>query len=276
MASLIESVSAELRRLVLSGELAPNERVVELDLASRLKVSRTPLRLAFAELEREGLFERLPKRGFRVRQVSLDEVTQAIDVRGNLEGLAARIAAESGAPPELLDEMRACVLEGRRLVAAATAGVTVSTAQWVTTNLRFHHALVLAAQNPVLAATLAHVAKTPLASPSAVALGGAQPELELTFLLRAQSDHEDIVAAIEAGEGSRAEALLREHARRSRDNKRRLIPLGVEFPDGGAAVMAAERVKSESAAATRKSMRRKQPIERRTDNDGKKSLKRLE
>ena len=266
MASLIESVSAELRRLVLSGELAPNERVVELDLASRLKVSRTPLRLAFAELEREGLFVRLPKRGFRVKRVTLDEVSQAIDVRGTLEGLAARIAAEAGPPPEHVEEMRACVMEGYQLVEAATAGKLVSAAQWVTMNVRFHRALVEAAQNPVLAATLAHVAKTPLAAPSAVALGGAQPELEFTFLSRAQSDHEDILAAIEAREGSRAEALLREHAHRSRDNKRKLIPMGVEFPDGGAAVMAAERVKIADSAETIRSTQRTQTLKKKTQH----------
>ena len=255
MASLIESVAAELRRLVLSGELAPNERLVELDLASRLNVSRTPLRLAFTELEREGLFERLPKRGFRVRQVTLDEVTQAIDIRGMLEGLAARTAAEAGASPDLLEEMRACLIEGRQLVAAANAGKALNAEAWVGMNIRFHRALVQSANNPVLAATLAHVAKTPLAAPGAVALGGMQPDLELAFLARAQSDHEDIVDAIEAREGVRAEALLREHARRSGDNKRRLIQMGVEFPDGGAAIVAAERARtsgtSKAVSATR-------------------------
>lgn len=228
MASLIESVTAELRRLVLAGELSPGERVVELALASRLQVSRTPLRLAFAELEREGLFERLPKRGFRVRRVTLDEVTQAIDVRGALEGMAARTAAETGTPPAVLQEMRACVAEGRALVDAASAATPLNTQSWVTMNIRFHHALMLAANNPVLTATLAYVAKTPLAAPGAVALGGMRPTLELAFLARAQTDHEDIVNAIEAREGARAEALLREHARRSRDNKRVLMQAGVE------------------------------------------------
>lgn len=241
MASLIESVTAELRRLVLAGELAPGERVVELELASRLQVSRTPLRLAFAELEREGLFERLPTRGFRVRRVTLDEVAQAIDVRGVLEGLAARTAAEAGVPPAVLHEMQACVAEGRALVDAARAGASLNTQSWVAMNIRFHRALMLAANNQVLAATLAYVAKTPLAAPGAVALGGVRPSLELEFIARAQTDHEDIVHAIEAREGARAEALLREHARRSRDNKRVLMQAGVELPEGGAAVAAAER-----------------------------------
>lgn len=223
MPSLIESVTAELRQLVLSGKLTPGERVVELDLASRLQVSRTPLRLAFVELEREGLFERLPKRGFRVRNVTLDEVCQAIDVRGALEGLAGRCAAEAGLPPPIAKDMDDCLVEGRALITAARNGQPLDTHSWVAVNIRFHHALMLAANNPVLVATMAFIAKTPMAAPGALALGGVQPMVELSFLERAQSDHEDIVAAIKARESARAEALLKEHARRSRDNKKMLI-----------------------------------------------------
>lgn len=223
MSSLIERVTAELRRMVVSGELAPGERVVELDLAARLNVSRTPLRLAFTELEREGLFERLPKRGFRVRRVTLAEVIQAIDVRGALEGFAARCAAEAGVPPALMAELRDCVAEGRALLDAARRASVMDTQQWVAMNVRFHRALMQAANNAVLTDTMAHLAKTPMAAPDAVALGGVQPLLEIAFLERAQSDHEDIVNALAAREGSRAEALLREHARRSRDNKRVLF-----------------------------------------------------
>jgi GntR family transcriptional regulator of vanillate catabolism len=241
MPSQIERVTAELRRMVLASELAPGQRVVELELASRLGVSRTPLRLAFGELEREGLFERLPTRGFRVRSVTLAEVTQAIDIRGVLEGLAARSAAEAGLSTAALAALNACVAEGRAVLEAATADAALDTPRWVEMNVRFHRTLLQAAHNPVLAATLEHVSRTPLAAPGAIALGGVQPALELAFLQRAQADHEDIVQALEAREGARAEALLREHARRSRDNKRVLIRSGADLPQGGAAVQAAER-----------------------------------
>lgn len=224
MASQIERVTAELRRRILAGQLSPGDRMVELQLASELDVSRTPLRIAFGELETEGLLERLPTRGFRVRRVTLDEVAQAIDVRGTLEGMAARMVAEAGVALEVLRTLQACVQEGRALLGGLSAApVAVDTLQWAAMNARFHHTLVQAADSPVLASALAHIARTPMAGPGALGISGLLPALEIAFLQRAQFDHEDVVQAIAAGEGVRAEALMREHARRSRDNKRRLM-----------------------------------------------------
>lgn len=225
MASQIERVTTELRRRILSGALPPGERVLEVACAAELGVSRTPLRLALGELEKEGLLERLATRGFRVRQVTLAQVAMAIDVRGTLEGMAARLVAEAGASPTVMALLQDCLQEGRALIDAAAAGPPgepVDTLRWAAMNGRFHRTLADAAGNPVLRSALDHVAKTPMAGPGALGVSG-QPLLELAFVQRAQQDHEDIVAAITAREGVRAEALMREHARRSRDNKKVLV-----------------------------------------------------
>lgn len=224
MASQIDRVTVELRRRILAGQLSPGDRLVELQLASNLEVSRTPLRIAFGELEKEGLLERLETRGFRVRRVTLDEVAQAIDVRGTLEGMAARLVAEEGVAFDVLADLQACVAEGRVLLGDPQATpLAVDTLHWAALNARFHQILVQAAGNPMLSSALAHIARTPMAGPGALGISGLLPELEIAFLHRAQMDHEEVVHAIQAGEGSRAEALMREHARRSRDNKRRLM-----------------------------------------------------
>lgn len=234
MASQIERVTGELRRRILAGQVAPGERLVELQLSAELDVSRTPLRIAFGALETEGLVERLPKRGFRVRRVTLDEVAQAIDVRGALEGMAARTVAEAGPTAALLRELQDCVDAGRALLGDPQSPPQAIDSQgWAAMNARFHRALVQAAGNPVLTAALAHVAKTPMAAPGALGINGRLPALEVAFLRRAQFDHEDVLHAIAAGEGARAEALMREHARRSRDNKRRLM-VGFGNPEAGA------------------------------------------
>lgn len=232
MASQIARVTLELRRRIMRGDLAPGERVGEVRFAEELGVSRTPLRLALSELEKEGLLERLSTRGFRVRRVTLDEVAMAIDVRGTLEGMAARSVAEAGASAVVLDTLRACLHEGQRLIERARATqAPLEVMEWAAMNKRFHETLVKAAANPVLVASLEQVSRIPMAGAGALGVSGVQPLLELAFVERAQFDHEDVVRAIEQREGGRAEALMREHARRSRDNKRVLmggLKLGTE------------------------------------------------
>lgn len=229
MATQIHHVTTELRRRILAGLHRPGERLVELQLAAELGVSRTPIRLAFEELEREGVLERLPTRGFRVRGFSVEEVADAIDVRGTLEGMAARLAAQRGLGGELLSVLKACLIEGRAVLAQAAAnGHRIDAAGWVPMNARFHRTLLEAAGNRTLSTAMEVVSRSPLAGAASLSLQGVQTRLEYAFIQRAQQDHEDVVDAIVARDGSRAEALMREHARRSRDNKRELLT-GVRF-----------------------------------------------
>lgn len=224
MSSQIDKVVTELRGRILSGRLPAGYRVVELQFTQELKVSRTPLRLALGELEKEGLLERLPTRGFRVRSFTLDQIADAVDVRGVLEGMAARLAAERGVPSAVALQMQACIDLGQRLIdAAATAPYTLDAIRWSDMNLRLHTLIVQASSNSALEATLAFISHTPMAGAGALTLQGVIPELETAFIRRAQSDHVDCVAAICGGAGARAEAIMREHAYRSRENKKVLI-----------------------------------------------------
>jgi GntR family transcriptional regulator of vanillate catabolism len=224
MATQIDMVVSRLRDMVLSGELTAGERIVEIPFAARLGVSRTPLRLALMELEQEGLLERLPTRGYRVRAFSLDDIANAVDVRGVLEGMAARIVAERGLSETTFAAMAAVVAEGRHLVDTADQpGATFDAEAWRAVNAEFHQVLVAAADNRALASALEHNNKIPLAAAGALSLPNTPSILELNFMRRAQDDHEDLLAALSRGEGARAEAILREHAYRSRENKRILI-----------------------------------------------------
>ena len=65
-------------------------------IAKERGVSRTPVRHALRALEQEGLLRRLPRRGYRVRSYMMSEIADAIEVRGELEAMAARIHAEAG------------------------------------------------------------------------------------------------------------------------------------------------------------------------------------
>src|SRR5215475_1237159 len=83
-----------LREMLLHGELARGERISELPLVARLGTSRTPIRLALERLAHMGLLDVLATGGFAVRGFTLTEVQDAIELRGVLEGTAARFGAE--------------------------------------------------------------------------------------------------------------------------------------------------------------------------------------
>ena len=83
-----------LRSAIVGGELVPNQRLVEADLAAEYGASRGNIRAALAELTVEGLVERVQNRGARVRAVSVDEAVEITEVRAALEALCARKAAE--------------------------------------------------------------------------------------------------------------------------------------------------------------------------------------
>ena len=108
----------------------------------------------------------------RVRAFTVDEIGDAVDVRGVLEGMAARLLAERGAPPEVLAQLEQAVEEGRQLLAPARLdpNTTVDARAWGQINRRFHEILCEAAGNRALLSALEHNNKTPLAGPAALTL----------------------------------------------------------------------------------------------------------
>ena len=221
MVTRTASVVARLRDLVLSGAIPAGERIVELQFAPLLGGSRTPLRLALAELEREGLVERLPRRGYRVRSFTIDDVANAVDVRGMLEGMAARLVAERGLTPDEEQQLGECVEEGERLVHGR--GGRVEPERWAGMNARFHRVIVDGSANNALIRAVALNDQVPLAAASAIAFSAALRGDVLARMRRAHEDHAGIFDALRRRESARVESLLREHAHRSRENKRALI-----------------------------------------------------
>lgn len=198
-----------LRELILEGAFAPGERVSELPLVERLGVSRTPLRLALAALEHEGLLHRRPTGGYQVREFSHRDIADAIELRGVLEGTAARFAAERGASPEELAELEAINAEVGALVRRADYP---SFARYVELNERFHARVLALAQSPVLERAMAGILSLPFAGPSAFVLAEAELPESREILLVAHRHHAGIVEAIASRQSARAESLAREHA----------------------------------------------------------------
>jgi GntR family transcriptional regulator of vanillate catabolism len=185
--------------------------VAEVALAQRLGVSRTPMRIALAALAHEGLLEPLDGGGFIVRAFTRGEVIDAIEVRGVLEGTAARFAAERLQSPAELEELERLSAELDEVVAHPERdGVAV---RFAPLNEAFHAALAKLAKSPALERQLASVVALPFASPGALLASYSRLPRARETLLIAQHQHRVLIAALRAGHGARAEEVAREHAR---------------------------------------------------------------
>jgi GntR family transcriptional regulator of vanillate catabolism len=208
-----------LREMVLRGDFRPGERLAELALVARLKASRTPVRLALDRLAHEGLLEALPAGGFRVREFSIEDVWDAIEIRGVLEGTAARLAAERLSSADELADLRACCREMEDVVAAGLEDFV----RYLEVNDRLHAELRRLAKSPMLSRTIEAVVALPFAAPGALVYGSAELPQARAVAVIALEHHRSIVEAIENREGARAESLAREHSRVARKNLARAL-----------------------------------------------------
>ena len=216
-----QSVKAQLRlrEMVLSGELPAEQRIAELTIVARLGVSRTPIRAALMRLEQEGLLQALPGGGYAVRTFGERDVADAIELRGTVEGLAARMAAERGAAPELIAQARRCLVDVDKVLAQPRLN-DAAFSRYVALNQQFHTLLGEMAGSAVMLGELECVSSQPFASPSAFVLVQANTARSRDMLVVAQDQHRAVVDAIEQREGGRAEAVMREHSRLAQRNLR--------------------------------------------------------
>ncbi len=211
-----------LRELIVGGELKPGSRIAELTLVERLGASRTPIRAALVRLEEEGLLDALPGGGFAVKDFSESDIHDAIEVRGTLEGLAARLAAERGVAPVLLAEARDCLeridelLAPRELSEDAFSG-------YVEHNGRFHEVIAEMSGSPLVQRQLQRAKTLPFASPNGFVMMQSTGPAARDNLVIAQQQHHCVIEAIVQREGARAEALMREHARIAHHNLREAL-----------------------------------------------------
>lgn len=219
MASQLDTITETLRERLLAGAVEPGQRLREVALARRLDTSRTLVRLAMATLETEGLLVREPNRGFRVRTFTLEEVTDAIEVRGEMEAMAARVTAERGLEPGLRREMEHRLADAEKLMDTRLER-TEDRVAWIDCNAAFHRALLTAARNQALIDTIAHLSRVPLAGPRAIVFDQINTDVNLRQIQASNDDHRRIFQAVTNRQGARAAALVREHAYRSAQNKR--------------------------------------------------------
>ncbi|MCL4264222.1 MAG: GntR family transcriptional regulator [Anaerolineae bacterium] len=212
----------QLRELILNGELQPGERLLEVALVEHLSVSRTPIRAALARLAQEGLLEKMPNGGYAVREFTERDIHDAIAIRGELEGMAARLAAERGADATALARIKKLLSQFDGLL-LKTDLVDTDLARYFDLNHLFHSQLVALADSFMVERTLEHVLTLPFASPNALVMAQAELGQAWKVFFVAQEQHKNIIKAIENREGARADALAQEHAYLSLENLQRAL-----------------------------------------------------
>lgn len=140
---LREMVYEELKMQILTGAIIPGTRMMEVELAKEIGVSRTPIREAIRKLEKEGLVTIEPRRGAYASQISTEDMVDILEVRQNMEGLAAFFAA-SRMKPEQMTELK----EVSKLYNEAVKGGNME--DMIKHDTRFHRIIVESCNNKIL------------------------------------------------------------------------------------------------------------------------------
>lgn len=198
---LVDQVYRALLDAISAGALAPGQRVTQEELAERLSVSRQPVMQALRLLKRDGFVQDAPlagnagrSRGLQVTPLDADRIAQVYEVRGALDTLAARLAAERRAriDPALIEQ-------GRNAVNAGDIKAMIDA------DLAFHRALYQASGNPLIEQSALlhwhHIRR---------AMGEALRHDSLRDPV--WDEHAAIAQAVALGDATRAEALMREHS----------------------------------------------------------------
>jgi DNA-binding GntR family transcriptional regulator len=195
---LSEQVKDRILQWILEGELAPGSRIIETRVAKELGVSQAPVREALRDLTTLGVVEMKPYRGASVRQPSKTDLVEAMEVRAELEALAAKQAATK-ITQACLDELQVLIDEMHKLAEAGDAhGHALN-------NTAFHGTVVRASGNKTLMRTWSML--EPYARTYVTAM---VPGTDLVWL---GDRHSAILEALAAGDPAAAAETMRTHAR---------------------------------------------------------------
>jgi DNA-binding GntR family transcriptional regulator len=203
---LVDQVYRALLDAISDGSLAPGARLTQEDIAARLAVSRQPVLQALRLLKKEGLVLDAPGRGVLVAPLDAAWIAQVYEVRGALDALAARLAAERRAvlDPKLVETGRR-VARGKNIQAMIDA------------DLAFHNAVYAASGNPLVAQS-AQLHWVHLRRVMGAVLQHARQREAIW------DEHEAIARAIARGDAERATRLIDHHGRRASENLLERLP----------------------------------------------------
>ena len=202
-ASASDRAYAQIRGLILAGELAPGAALGEVALAQRCGVSRTPVREALRRLEAELLVVRSESQRTFVAQWSLDDVADAFELRAIAESLAARRAAER-MTPETIEKLQ----KYSDVIERATVSEMPDVEAFLEANRGFHTLILDAADSPRLSAVLATLVEQPVVWRTAQTYGREE-------LRRSHREHCELLSAFARADGAWASDIMSAHIRRA-------------------------------------------------------------
>jgi DNA-binding GntR family transcriptional regulator len=195
--SLSQQLAERLREMILDGDLAPGERLQEIELSARFGVSRTPLREAMKALSSEGLVTLTPNRGAAVSKLKPEEVAEIFPVMGALEALAGELACVHATD----DEISELAHLHSELMVHYTAR---DQAAYYDTNQEVHNLILKAARNTTLAEQYNQLA----GRVSRARFRGTMSDAEWA---KSVAEHEALMAALTRRDGSRVARILKTH-----------------------------------------------------------------
>lgn len=190
--------------MILEGDYMPGAHLQEIPVAEAMGVSRTPVRAALATLEREGLLDYVPKRGFAVRAFGLEEIADKYFIRSVLEGAAAGLCARLGASDEVLATLDEALASGDRILAGGRLDADDLPA-YRRMNNQFHGTVTAASRSAGTAEIVRQIGQIPFLSDRIILWD------DYKLIERSHDDHHRIRDAIATRDPARAEALMREH-----------------------------------------------------------------
>ncbi|MDO6725209.1 GntR family transcriptional regulator [Celeribacter halophilus] len=217
MDSIDTELAARIRHDIIHGVYDEGARLSEARLCDTHKVSRTPVRLALRILEREGIIFRGAGRGYRIQSPTIADILQAIEVRGHLESLAARLMALSPHKEDYLPDMLQAVQTIDNFVSKGRIDEP-TIKQMQVANEVFHKSILNACGNNYISFTCRQISHLPMLAPGSMVFDRAvldspeQLERGLFRMRLGNAQHQVIYDAIKAADPVRAEAMMREHS----------------------------------------------------------------
>lgn len=186
-----------LRQAIITGEFAPGERLMEIALANRLGVSRTPVREAIRKLELEGLVVMIPRKGAEVAKITEKDLRDVLEVRCSLEELAAELAAE-----RMSDEAKEAI--EKALYTFEKAIISDDNAAIADSDVEFHDSIFEATGNARLIQMISNLREQMYRYRLEYV---KDSEYHMTLL----KEHKELVKAMFSGKKEEARQIMRKH-----------------------------------------------------------------